>query len=262
MYDSHAHRNQHPIHSDDSTSSSPPPLIEDSSDEDDPYDHHLEISDDTRNAIHRRYAQLQTRLHLTYSNPPRLLAVAHTVSDIRTATNDSDSTPIYPDPSDSSDGDTPQYWTENTNPTPPPSNSLPPVRITDRQLMEWIESQLPWNIFRQTIPIFRDTPIELCGPPRLQRDLPNRTHMYAQAAPYADTLDSFNRISASYTAVYPGPTTSRPYLQSSGNSTSICRLHTVTTSKTPPIDPPRPPVLSPTRRRHPDPEVAQTPPHL
>ena len=52
------------------------------------------------------------------------------------------------------------------------------------------------NIFRQTIPIFRDTPIELYGLPTLQRDLPNRTFMYEQAAPYADTLDSFNRISA------------------------------------------------------------------
>jgi hypothetical protein len=183
--------------SDYSTSSSPPPLIEYSSDEDDPSDHHLEISDDTRNAIHRRYAQLLTNPHIPYPNPPRILAVEHTVFDIRTATNDSDSTPIYPDPSDSSDGETPQYWTENKNPTPPPPNSSPPpVLITDRQLMEWIETQLPWNIFRQTIPIYRDTPIELCGPPRLQRDLPNRTYMHAQAAPYADTLDSFNRISA------------------------------------------------------------------
>ena len=69
--------------------------------------------------------------------------------------------------------------------------------ITDRQLMEWIESQLPsWNIFRQTIAIFRDTPIELCGPPTLQRDYPNCTFMYEQAAPYSETLDSFNRISA------------------------------------------------------------------
>ena len=62
--------------------------------------------------------------------------------------------------------------------------------------MDWIDSQLPWDIFRQTIPLFRDTPIELCGPPTLQRDLPNRTFMYAQDAPSADTLDSFNRISA------------------------------------------------------------------
>jgi hypothetical protein len=102
--------------SDYSTSSSPPPLIEDSSDEDDQSGHHLEISDDTRNAIHRRYAQLQTSPHITYPNPPRILAVEHTVFDIRTATNDSDSTPIYPDPSDSSYGETPQYWTENQTP--------------------------------------------------------------------------------------------------------------------------------------------------
>ena len=68
--------------------------------------------------------------------------------------------------------------------------------ITDRQLMEWIESQLPWNIFRQQISTYRDTPDELSGPPRLHRDLPNRTYMYEHTAPYADTLDSFNRISA------------------------------------------------------------------
>jgi hypothetical protein len=178
--------------SDDSTSS-PPSLIDASSDEDEPYDRITEISDDARNAIHRRYAHMQTRRHPLFSNPPRLTAAGHTVFDIRVH---SDSTPIYRDPSDSSDGDTPHYWPETTNLTPPASNSPPPVMITDRQLMEWIESQLPWNIFCQTIPIFRDTPIELCGKPRLQRDLPNRTFMYEQAAPYHNKLDSFNRISA------------------------------------------------------------------
>ena len=68
--------------------------------------------------------------------------------------------------------------------------------ITERQLMEWTESQLPWNIFRQQISTYRDTPAELFGPPRLHRDLPNRTYMYDHAAPSADTLDSFRRISA------------------------------------------------------------------
>jgi hypothetical protein len=43
--------------------------------------------------------------------------------------------------------------------------------------MEWTESQLPWNIFRQQISTYRDTPDELSGPPRLHRDLPNRTYM-------------------------------------------------------------------------------------
>ena len=62
--------------------------------------------------------------------------------------------------------------------------------------MEWTESQLPWNIFRRQISTFRDTPHELSGPPRLHRDLPNRTYMYDHAAPYANTLDSFSRISA------------------------------------------------------------------
>ena len=155
-----------PSDSDDSTSSSPPPLIDASSDEDDPYDRHPEIPDDARNAIHRRYAQMQTRMHLPYSNPPRLTVAGHTVVDIRVASHDYDSSSIYPDPSDSSDGDTPHYWLETTNPTPPASNLPPPVMITDRQLMEWIESQLLWNIFRQRIPIFRDTPIELCGTPQ------------------------------------------------------------------------------------------------
>ena len=177
-------------------------------------------------------------MHLTYSNPPRLTAARHTFFDIRMAIHDSDSTPIYPDPSDSSDGDTPPYWPETTNPTPPAPNSPPPIMITDRQLMEWIESRLPWKIFRKRIPIFRDTPIELCGPPRLHRNLPNRTYMNEHAAPYTDTFDSFK---PSCTAVYPGQTTSPPYIQSSENFTTICRLPTATTSKPPTIDPPRSP---------------------
>ena len=104
--------------SDDSTSS-PPPLIDDSSDEDDTYDRHPEISDDARNAIHRRYAHMQTRRLPLLLNPSRLTNTGHTIFDIRVATHDSDSTPIYSDPSDSSDADTPHYWPEITNPTPP-----------------------------------------------------------------------------------------------------------------------------------------------
>ena len=68
--------------------------------------------------------------------------------------------------------------------------------ITERQLMEWTESQLPWNIFRQQISTYCDTPDELSGPPRLHRNLSNRTYMYEHATPYADTLDYSSRISA------------------------------------------------------------------
>ena len=130
---------------------------------------------------------MKTRGHPLFSNPPRLTAAGHTVFDIRVATHDSDSTPIYPDPSDLSDVDTPHYWPKTTNPTPPASNSPPSVMITDRQLMEWIESQLPWNIFRQTILIFRDTPLSSADHPHynatsptvpscMNRQLPTPTH--------------------------------------------------------------------------------------
>ena len=68
---------------------------------------------------------MQTHGHPLFSNPPRLTAAGHTIFDIRVATHDYDSTPIYPDPSDSSDVDTPHYWPKTTNPTPPASNSPP-----------------------------------------------------------------------------------------------------------------------------------------
>jgi hypothetical protein len=69
--------------------------------------------------------------------------MATIVFDIRVATHDSDSTPLYPDSSNSSDGDTPHYWPEVTNPSPPTPKSPPPATITERHLMEWTESQLP-----------------------------------------------------------------------------------------------------------------------
>ena len=162
----HTARNHHPIQLPATATTAHPPPRHPSSMPPATKTIHAEIPDDARNAIHRRYAQMQTRMHLPYSNPPRLTVAGHTVVDIRVASHDYDSSSIYPDPSDSSDGDTPHYWLETTNPTPPASNLPPPVMITDRQLMEWIESQLLWNIFRQRIPIFRDTPIELCGTPQ------------------------------------------------------------------------------------------------
>ena len=69
--------------------------------------------------------------------------MATIVFNIRVATHDSDSTPLYPDSSNSSDGDTLHYWPEVTNPSPPTPNYPPPATITERQLMEWTESQLP-----------------------------------------------------------------------------------------------------------------------
>ncbi len=173
--------------------------MKDSSDDDDDDDAHIRdpgISDDAQNAITRSFARTHPRLHLPHSDPPRPSAMATIVFDIRVATHDSDSTPLYPDSSNSSDSDTPHYWPEVTNPSPPTPNSPPPATITERQLMEWTESQLPWNIFRQQIFTYRDTPDELSGPPRLHRDLPNRTYMYDHAAPYANTLNSYGRISA------------------------------------------------------------------
>jgi hypothetical protein len=130
-----------PIDSDnaDSTSSSasPPPLIDASSD-DENFTQDPELSDDARNAINRRYAQLTISIDPPHLYPPRPIAAGHRVFDIRAATQDSDSTPIYPDNSDSSDADTPHYWPEPTNPTPPLPNSPTPAIITDRQLLDWI----------------------------------------------------------------------------------------------------------------------------
>ena len=76
---------------DQSTTSSPMPSLIDasSSDEDDYFNRDPAISDDTRNAINRSYARMQSR---SPSAPP-----GQPPFDIRVATNDSDSTrtPIY-----------------------------------------------------------------------------------------------------------------------------------------------------------------------
>ena len=92
-----------------SISSSLPPLIDASSDDDDVYNRNPEISDDALNAINRNFARTHTRLHLPHSDPPRPSATVTTAFDIRVATYDSDSTPIYPDSYDSSDSGTPHY---------------------------------------------------------------------------------------------------------------------------------------------------------
>ncbi len=117
--------------------------MEDSSDDDDAHIRDPGISDDAQNAITRSFARTHPRLNLSHSDPPRPSAMATIVFNIRVATHDSDSTPLYPDSSNSSDGDTPHYWPEVTNPSPSTPNSPPPATITERQLMEWTESQLP-----------------------------------------------------------------------------------------------------------------------
>ena len=101
--------------------------------------------------------------------------------------------------------------------------------------------------------------IELCGPPTLQRDLPNRTFMYEQAAPYADTLDSFNRLSvflhsgltwSNYLTALP-PITRQFYLNMPPTHSDYLETSHQLRS-----------VLGPTPHRHQDPTDAQTPPHL
>jgi hypothetical protein len=71
-----------------------PSLIEDPSNENDPHNRDPAISDDARNAVNRRCAQMQNQIPAV---PPRQLTY-----DNRTTTYDSDSTctPIYPDESD------------------------------------------------------------------------------------------------------------------------------------------------------------------
>ena len=105
------HQNQPPATVKTNTaSSSMPSLIEDSSDEDDPDNRDPAISDDTRNAVNRRYAQMQNQIPVV---PPCQLTC-----DIRATTYDSDSTrtPIYPDESDEENFSL--YWPERTTSSP------------------------------------------------------------------------------------------------------------------------------------------------
>ena len=196
---------------------------------------------DTRRRQKRNPPPLCTnadRMHLPYSNPPRLTVAGHTVVDIRVAGHDYDSSSIYPDPSDSSDGDTPHYWLETTNPTPPTSNLPPPVMITDRQLMEWIESQLLWNV-------------PICT----NMQLPMPTH----STPY-----TYIRLLAAQRFILiklpHHPTSNHPktlpqyaaYPQRPPQNLPPSTLHDLQLRR----------VLGPTRCRHPDLKVAQTLPHL
>ena len=224
-----------------STSSSPPPLMEASSD-DDVYNRDPGISDDAKNANNRSFARTHTRLHLPHSDPPHPRALATTVFDIRVANHDSDSTPIYPDSSNSSDGDTPHYWPEVTHPSPPTPNSPPLATITERQLMDWTESQLPWNIFRQQISTYRDTPTSS----------PDHQDYIATSSPTVHTCTTMQHpmptcstlmvaSPPSCAATHPGQPISSPFLHSSDDSTSTCHLHTATISTTPNLHPLPPP---------------------
>jgi hypothetical protein len=101
-----------------------PSLIDASSDEDDFYNRDPAISDDARNAVYRRYAQMQNQIPAV---PPRQLTY-----DIRATTYDSDSTgtPIYPDESD--EENLFLYWPEHT------TSSLPRIPDSDSTVISTV----------------------------------------------------------------------------------------------------------------------------
>jgi hypothetical protein len=155
----------------------PPPLIPDSDTDDDsdeeddptaatPIDQLTSpptappLTDDEQNQLRRTHP-------FGTSHTPHTTTSGHLLTfEVRTATHDSDSTPIYPNNSDS-DEDHPGYWPEHRDNTPPPSNSPPPAAISDSQLADWVQSQLPWHEFRHSIPELDNIPDELCGPPNI-----------------------------------------------------------------------------------------------
>ena len=137
--------------------------------------------------------------------------------DVRTATRDSDSTPIYPHDSES-DADHPGYWPEHRANTPPPSNSPPPATISDTQLADWVQSQLPWHEFRQRIPALQNAPDELCGPPNIPRLYPPHQYMLDHQHGTPDQLGVNDRTHRFYRDPHPNTwtqyiTTLRPLVR-------------------------------------------------
>ena len=126
-------------------------------------------TDDEQNHLRRTY---HPAIH---HQPHRNLHGTAATYDVRTATQDSDSTPIYPDATDS-DEEYPGYWPEQRALTPPLSISPPVTTLSDQQLADWVLSQLPWHAFRKTLPELRDTPDYRCGPPNIPRLYPPPTN--------------------------------------------------------------------------------------
>jgi hypothetical protein len=117
------------------------------------------------------------------------------IFDSRTATHDSDSTQTYPSDPYSED-DIPGYWPEHQPETPPNPNSPPHAAITDEQFADWIDSRLPWNDFRRSIPAFKKhAPPKLCGLPIIHRPFPNYQYMHNTQDPTANPLDASTCIS-------------------------------------------------------------------
>jgi hypothetical protein len=119
-----------------------------------------EHTDDEQNTLRRQFL-------FGHSYPPTRTAHGHLIIfDSRTATHDSDSTQMYPSDPDSED-DILGYWPAEHLP------ETPHAAITDEQFADWIDSQLPWNDFRRSIPAFKNMPPELCGPPIIHPPFPN-----------------------------------------------------------------------------------------
>ena len=121
------------------------------------------------------------------------------IFDARTATQESDSTPIHPDDIDS-DEHYPGYWPERCDSTPPPPNSPPVATISNAQLADWTRSQMPWHTFRHRIPELRDIPDALCGPPHIPRLYPPHQYMLDHQHGTPDQLGVNERTSHFYSA--------------------------------------------------------------
>lgn len=170
-----------------STSSSMPSLIDASSDEDNFYNRNPAIADDARNAINRRYTQMQTQ-------PPEAPPGDQPPYDIRVATYDSDSThtPIYPD--DSDEENTALYWPERTASSPPRTPDPNPTVLSTVNLTQWSTSQQPWHRFRMNLYDLCDLPDEECPAPTLHRTMPNHHYLFNTQDPSPDTIPTDNRI--------------------------------------------------------------------
>ena len=133
------------------------------------------LFDDERYNLRRNYT-------FWISHPPcRAVYGSTMVFDIRTATNDSDSTPVY---HENSDDNHPGYWPERRASTPPLHNSPIAATISDAQLADRVQPQLPWHEFRHRIPDLTDKPDALCAPPPHQPLIPSPPVLVGPSAPH------------------------------------------------------------------------------
>ena len=155
------------------------------------------------------------------------------IFDARTATQESESSPIHPDNIDY-DKEYPGYWPERRHSTQPPPNSPPVATISDAQLADWTRSQLPWYTFRHRIPELWDIPDALCRPPHIPRLYPSHQHGTPDQLGVYDRTSHFynapnNQTWTQYLASLPPIV--RRYYNTLPPSRYDCPLHTFTSTK-------------------------------